>query len=145
MKTFFSVGLTLMLLAVLIGCSEPPAPPEVQQALRLEQDLWRAGATVYCPESYADFIAALKTGRDQFSSEKSRMAWFRDYESVATNFRSILTQGEQVRKQIDQKKDQQTNELLQRTTRITERVHALRDLVQAVKDSRLNTGLLVTY
>lgn len=142
MKTVFSVGLTLMLLAVLTGCSEAPVPPEVQQALRLEQDLWRAGATVYAPESYADFTAALKSGRDQFSSEKARLAWFRDYESVATNFRSILTQGEQIRRQIDQKKEQQTNELLQRTTRITERVHALRDLVQAVKDSRLNTGLL---
>jgi len=142
MKTFYSVGLVLLLLTVLTGCSEPPVPPEVQQALSLEQDLWRAGATVYATSSYADFVVALKSGRDQFSAEQAHLAWLRDYEHISSNFRMILAQGEQVRREVNQNKALQTNELLIRTTRITERLRALRDLIKAVKDSRLNSDRL---
>jgi hypothetical protein len=142
MKTFFSFGLVILLLAVLTGCSEPPVPPEVQLALSQEQDLWQAGATVYAPSSYADFLTALKSGREQFSAEQSRLTWFRDYELISTNFRTLIAQGEQIRREIDQNKAQQTNELLIRTTRVTERLRALRDLIKVVKDSRLNTGRL---
>lgn len=142
MKTFFSVGLTLLLLTLLTGCSEPPVPPEVQQALRLEQDLWRAGAPVYAPKRYADFVTSLKSGRDQFSAEQSRLAWFRNYESVSINLREVIAQGERVHGEIAQKKSQQSKELFIRTTQLTQRLNALRDLIKAVKDSRLNNGLL---
>ena len=95
MKTFVTVGLLLMMI-VLHGCSEPPVPPEVQQALDKEQDLWRSGAAVYAPQSYADFVAALKKGREQFIAERTRLAWFRDYQDVTVNYRAVLAQGEQV-------------------------------------------------
>jgi hypothetical protein len=142
MKTFFSVGLALLLLTLLTGCSEPPVPPEVQLAISQEQDLWRAGATVYAPHSYADFVAALQAGRAQLSTEQSRLVWLRDYGRVATDFRAVLVLGEQVRLEGEQNKAQRTEELLTRTSHITVRLRALRDLVNAVKDSRLNTGSL---
>lgn len=142
MKTLFYVGLALLLQTVLTGCNEPPVPPEVQLVLNQEQDLWRAGGPVYAPQSYANFIVALKSGRDQFSAEQARLAWFRDYESLSTNLRTILTQGEQVQREIERNKAQQTQQLLTQTTRLTERLRALRDLITAVKDSRLNTSRL---
>jgi hypothetical protein len=141
MKTFFIVGL-LLIMIVLAGCSEPPVPPEVQKALDKEQDLWRAGAAVYAPQSYADFVAALKKSREQFFAEQARLAWFRDYQDVTTKYRAVLAQGEQVRLEVEQKKAEQSSELFTRSTRITDRLHALRDLVAAVKDSRLNTARL---
>jgi hypothetical protein len=141
MKTFFTVGFFLITI-VLAGCSEPPVPPEVQQALNKEQDLWRAGAAVYAPKSYADFVAALKSSREQFFVEQARLAWFRDYQAVTASYRAVLALGERVRREVEQSKAEQTAELLTRTTRITERLHALRDLISAVKDSRLNTARL---
>ncbi len=141
MKTFFTVGFFLIMI-VLTGCSEPPVPPEVQQALDKEQDLWRAGAAVYAPQSYADFVAALKSSREQFFTEQSRLAWFRDYQDVTTTYRSVLAQGERVLREVEQSKADQTAELLARTSRITERLHALRDLISTVKDSRLKTARL---
>ncbi len=142
MNTFFSVGLALLFLILLPGCSEPPVPPEVQLAISQEQDLWRAGATVYAPQSYANFVAALQAGRSQFSVEQSRLVWLRDYDRVATNFRAILTLGEELQREAALNKAQKTEELLSRTSRITERLRALRDLLKAVKDSRLNTSSL---
>ncbi len=141
MKAFVTVGLLLMMI-VLHGCSEPPVPPEVQMALDKEQDLWRAGAAVYAPQSYADYVAALKRSREQFIAEQTRLAWFRDYQDVTANYRAVLAQGERVRREVEQNKTEQTTELLSRTKRITQRLYALRDLVSAIKDSRLNTARL---
>lgn len=142
MKSFFSVGFALLLLTLLTGCSEPPVPPEVQLAISQEQDLWGAGAAVYAPLGYADFVAALQVGRDQLATEQTRLVWFRDYSQVATNFRAVLALGELVRREAGQNKARQIDELLSRTSRIKERLSALRDLVKAVKDRRLNTGSL---
>lgn len=142
MHKLFSAGLVLLLLIILNGCSEPPVPPEVQLASRQEQDLWRAGAHVYAPESYAAFQAALQSGRDRLTVEQGRLAWLRNYDVVAANFRDVIAQGEQVQREVLKKQAQQTNELLDRTSRITERLLALRYLTSSVKDSRLNSSNL---
>lgn len=139
MRIIVSAGLVLLLLAVLTGCSEPPAPPEVQQALNQEQDLWRAGAHIYAKGSYEKYLASLKSNRDHFSAEQARLVWFRDYAIVSTNFQSVLNQGEQVRHELLRNQAQQTADLAKRASRITERLQALRDLAAAVKDSRLNS------
>ena len=142
MKTFFPVGLALLILTLQTGCSETPVPPEVQLAISQEQDLWRAGATVYAQKRYADFVVALQASRAQLSAEQSRLVWLRDYDRVATDFRAVLALGKQVLRETEQNKAQQTDELFTRTSQITVRLRALRDLVSAVKDSRLNTGSL---
>lgn len=142
MKKVFSAGLVLLLLTMLIGCSEPPVPTEVQNALRQEQDLLRAGADVYAPDSYATFLGALQNARDQLSAEQSRFVWFRNYDVVAANFRAVITQGEQVQREVVRKQAEQTNELIERTSRLTERMLALRYLTSSVKDSRLNSSSL---
>lgn len=142
MRTRFFAGLVFLLLAVLTGCSEPPVPPEVQLALNQEQDLWRAGANIYAEEAYEDYLAALKSGRDRLSVEQSRLAWFRDYESVTADFLSVLNRGEQVRRELLNNQAQQAADLVRLTARVTDRLRVLRDLAAAVKDSRLNTRSL---
>jgi hypothetical protein len=142
MQKLFSAGLVILLLIMLSACSEPPVPPEVQLALSQEQNLWRAGANVYAPTSYAIYLAALQTGRDQLAAEQARLAWFRDYDSVTKNFRAVLAQGEQLQQEVVKKQAQQTNELIERTSQITERLLALRFLTNSVKDSRLNSSNL---
>lgn len=142
MKAPFTTALILLLLVVQTGCSEPPVPPEVQQAITLEQDLWRTGASVYAPDLYADFQAELKVGRDRLALETNRFSWLRDYDAVAEIFRTILARGEQVKMVQIENRRQQTQELVNRSFRVTERLLALRDLAASIKDSRLNTGNL---
>jgi hypothetical protein len=138
MNWFGKSGFTLLFLIVLTGCSEPPVPPEVQQALDREQDLWRAGAAVYAPDSYADFVAALQRSRENFISEKARLSWFRDYQAVTADFRAVLARADRVGGEIERNKAQQSAELISTSTRIKEHLQALRDLADAVKDRRLN-------
>jgi len=142
MNALFSVALALLLLVVQTGCSEPPVPPEVQQAIALEQDLWRTGAPVYAPRLYADFKAELRVGRDRLAVEQSRFIWLRDYDEVTELFRGVLARGEQVKATLIENRANQTRELVSRSYRVTERLLALRDLSAAIKDSRLNTGNL---
>lgn len=142
MRSVLNAGMVLLLLAVLTGCSEPPVPPEVQLALDQEKDLWRAGASIYAPNAYEEYLAVLKTSRDQLGAEQARLAWFRDYGRVSTDFQAVLSQGELVRRELVRNQVQQTAALLRHTTRVTERLRVLRDLAAAVKDSRLNTRSL---
>lgn len=143
MKTLLSVGLTFLLLIVLTACSEPPVPPEIQQATGLAEDLRRSGADVYAPRSFREMAALLDAGHDRLTVEQDRLAWFRDYREVAETFRAALARGEQARSEMLQSKARQTRELQDRSAGMAARLQALRDLAAAVKDSRLNTGNLV--
>jgi len=95
MNMLFSAGIAL-LLSVLTGCSEQPVPPEVQLAFSQAEDLRRAGAAVYAPDSYAGYLASIQSGREQLAVERSRPAWFREYAGVAAGFHETLVRGEQV-------------------------------------------------
>ena len=141
MRMFFAAWLVLLLF-LQTGCSEPPVPPEVQQAIALEQDLWRAGAPVYATDLYADFKVELQIGRDRLAVEQSRFTWLRDYEAVSNIFRAVLARGAQVHAVLIENRREQTRELTSRSYRVTEQLLALRDLAEAIKDSRLNTGNL---
>ena len=142
MKTFFSCGLLFLTLTVLSGCSEPPEPPEVQQAISLEQDLWRTGANVYAPQAYKEYKAALLAGRDRLAFEQSRLSWLRDQEGLVAQFRALLEQGTQVRRQLQQNRSDLGRDIIAKSFRVTERLLALRDLGAAIKDKRLNAGNL---
>ncbi len=85
----------LILLAVfLVGCKTPPAPPEVRASEIQEQDLWRAGASVYAGQEFADYARSLQAARREFARENRKLGWFRDYDRVAADFRSVLGAGE---------------------------------------------------
>jgi len=139
MRRTFCVGLALLSLVALTGCSEPPVPPEVHLANLQEQDLWRAGANLYAPREYQEYLAALQADREQLRVEQAKLAWFRDYAGLAARFQQLLGQGEQVQATLRQNQRRQGEELLRRATQVTERLLVLRDLAAAVKDSRLNT------
>lgn len=141
MNMLFSAGIAL-LLSVLTGCSEQPVPPEVQLAFSQAEDLRRAGAAVYAPDSYADYLASIQSGREQLAAERSRPAWFREYAGVAAGFHETLVQGEQVAGELVRNQRQQHEELRERSGNITDRLRALRELNGALKDKRLNTGSL---
>ncbi|MBE0596346.1 MAG: L,D-transpeptidase family protein [Desulfuromonadales bacterium] len=140
---YFRTGLLAAIAAALIGCSDPPAPPEVQQALNQEQDLWRAGAVVYAPDEYNAYLTALQSGRDYFVREQGRFVWFRDYDAVGAAFRQLLDQGEQVADAARANRERQAGLAADRLARLEERVRALRRLIGSVKDRRLSKRSLV--
>ncbi|AMV72451.1 hypothetical protein JCM30471_09660 [Desulfuromonas carbonis] len=134
---FLKTGLLIVALATLVGCKEPPVPPEVPLALRQEQDLWRAGASVYAPGDYAAYKVALEAARDLLNHERSRMVWLRDYDPVALRFRAVLQQGEGLQQQIAAVSSAESAAARERLEQLAGVLRLLRDLADELKDGRL--------
>lgn len=136
-------GLLAALAAALLGCSDPPVPPEVGQLLQQEQDLRRAGAVIYAPEEFRRYQDALQAGRDRLREEKDRFVWFRDYEAVALHLRQTLDQGKQVAATLGHNRQREKERTALRIEHLERRTRALRELVGRVKDRRLSRRSLV--
>jgi hypothetical protein len=122
---------------VVTGCSEPPAPTEIQLALTQETELWRAGASVYTPESYQQYLSALNSARDLYTRERSRMVWFRDYQPIARSFAQVHAMGEKMQGEVQTVALQQSTEISQTADALQKRITLLKELAEELKDRRL--------
>lgn len=130
-------GLLLIVLMVVTGCSEPPAPTEIQLALTQETELWRAGASVYTPESYQQYLSALNSARDLYTRERSRMVWFRDYQPIARSFAQVHAMGEKMQGEVQTVALQQSTEIAKTAEALEKRITLLKELAEELKDRRL--------
>jgi len=130
-------GLLLIVLMVMTGCSEPPAPTEIQLALTQETELWRAGASIYTPESYQQYLSALNSARDLYTRERSRMVWFRDYQPIARSFAQVHAMGEKMQGEVQTVALQQSAEISKTAEALEKRITLLKELAAELKDRRL--------
>ena len=118
-----------LLLGLLFGtfaCSTPPAPPEVQQARRLDEDLRRAGVSFYAPQDYDQFHSRLKNCLDKVAAEKAKFGWLRNYAPISEDFRSLLTQGGVLLKHTRSFKAAKTEAFQARAQALIDRVERLK-------------------
>jgi len=85
----------------ILACKTAPVPPEAEQAERLEEALWRAGASVYAEQGYERFKAELKIQRAKLAQEKAKFGWFRQYASLQKDFLALLQKGNDLLAQIE--------------------------------------------
>lgn len=138
----FRTGLLAAAIAALAGCTDPPAPPEVQQALQQEQDLWRAGAVVHAPAEYQNYMNALQAGRERLSQEAARFPWFRDDAAVQAAFQDLLRQGQLVLETAKGNQEREASTAATCIERLERRLQALRQLDE-IKDRRVSRRSLV--
>jgi len=62
--------------------------------LALEQDLWRAGGSLFAEEDYRSFKDSLKTAHDHIAEESAKFGWFRDYRPVQADLKKVLAWGD---------------------------------------------------
>jgi murein L,D-transpeptidase YafK len=122
---------------VVTGCSEPPAPTEIQLALTQETELWRAGASIYTPESYQQYLSALNSARDLYTRERSRMVWFRDYQPIAQSFAQVHAMGKKMQGEVQTVALQQSAEIAKTADALKKRIVLLKELSETLKDRRL--------
>ena len=134
---YLQTGLVITAVSVLLGCSEPPVPSEFHASILQDRELWRAGAPLYAPNEYRDYLDALKSSQELLTREKSRFIWFRNYEPVTQTFRQVLAKGETVLSLVQDNKAQQQSELAEKIGGLEKRIRRLRDLSESVKDNRL--------
>jgi len=82
-----------ILAVLLVACRTSPVPPEVREADLQEQDLWRAGASLFAGQEHAGYIRLLKSARGALEAENLKLGWFRDYGRVRRGFEAALSAG----------------------------------------------------
>lgn len=118
----------LSLIFLLQSCQTAPAPPEVEQALQQEQDLWRAGASFYAPEDYEKYRGSLASARKSFEREELKIGFFRNYDKVKKDFAAVLAEGERIRKLVEDKKASLAGEIVARKKDLQARYETLNTL-----------------
>lgn len=134
---YLQAGLVLAAVAVMFGCSEPPVPPEFHTSVLQDQELWRAGAPLYAPDEYAEYLAAMKVSQEMLTREKSRLMWFRDYAPAQQIFRQVLQKGDSLLTLVNDSKSLQQSETRASIEELEKRIKRLRGLSESVKDRRL--------
>jgi tetratricopeptide (TPR) repeat protein len=130
-------GLIITAVAVLFGCSEPPVPPEFNTSVLQDQELWRAGAPLYAPNEYDDYLESLKLSQELLARERSRFVWFRDYEPARQTIRQVLLKGDSLLALVNESKSQRQSEIGTNIDDLQKRIRRLRGLAESVKDRRL--------
>ena len=125
----------LFVLAVFLACCQvPPAPPEVQRSGIQEQDLWRAGASVFASQDYADYLQALRRARQGYDREKLKLGWFRDFSRVEAEFRTVLKSGEEVLAKVQAYKAGRRSALQEGARNVRAKIGTLSDITLSLTE-----------
>ena len=89
-----------VLAVLLFGCRTSPVPPEVLEADLQEQDLWRAGASLFAGQEHAAYLQSLKSARRTLDAESLKLGWFRDYGRVRRDFEAALSAGKVLKSKV---------------------------------------------
>lgn len=126
MKTSRLTGASFVLgLVCCIACNTPPVPPEAARVVALEQDLWRAGGSLYTPGEYDGFKDALKEVRGKIEAEEAKFGWFRDYASIQAELRRLVARGESLLIRINGEKDARAKVFALSAVTLAARIEAL--------------------
>jgi L,D-peptidoglycan transpeptidase YkuD (ErfK/YbiS/YcfS/YnhG family) len=119
----------LLFLAVfLVGCQVPPAPPEVRKSEIQEQDLWRAGASVFASQDYSDYLQALRSARQRFEKENLKLGWYRDYAGVSREFQAVLKSGDDILGKVQAFKADRRTSLAAAAQNVRDKMMMLKDI-----------------
>ena len=125
----------LLVLAVfLVGCKVPPAPPEVQRSGDQEQDLWRAGASVFASQDYTAYLQALRSARQGYHQENLKLGWFRDYGRVSADFRSVIRTGDDILAKVQAYKADKRTSLEEGATNVRAKMATLKDITLSLTE-----------
>ncbi|MGB8953636.1 MAG: L,D-transpeptidase [Candidatus Aminicenantales bacterium] len=129
--------LLFLLSLILAGCKVPPVPSEFQEAVDLEDILWRAGASLYAAEEYDGYRALLKEAKIHLGREKARFGWFRNYRPLQENLRKTLEKGRKILESIRKQKNNIENRLYAQITALRKRVLTLKEATLSINESQL--------
>lgn len=118
----------LVLAVLLIGCRTAPVPPEVHEADLQDQDLLRAGASLFAGREHAAYLQALAAARQSFEKENLKLGWFRDYGKVRQQYAAVLQTGNALGATIQSVVARQAAALEQRAEAVRRRLRVLDDL-----------------
>jgi L,D-peptidoglycan transpeptidase YkuD (ErfK/YbiS/YcfS/YnhG family) len=124
----------LFLAVFIVGCQVPPAPPEVLRSETQEQDLWRAGASVFASQDYSDYLQALRNARQRFDKENLKLGWYRNYGRVAREFQSVLKAGDDLLEKVQAFKAEKLSSLSEGARNVRAKMMTLKDITLSLTE-----------
>jgi hypothetical protein len=122
------------LAAYLTGCQTPPVPPEARLAETQEQDLWRAGASIFAPGEYAAYLGDVKRARRALADENLKLGWFRDYDAVREDLRRSLAAGESLLARSVKDRDEKNGRVREEVRLLRKRLGTLGEVTLSVNE-----------
>ncbi|MEW5755757.1 MAG: L,D-transpeptidase [Pseudomonadota bacterium] len=119
------------------GCNSPPDPPEIDQAHRQDQLLWRAGAHIFLKNQYDDYSGLLKQANANFTKERSDFVLFIDYEDIVAEYRRILAIGNDLNSSLEALKEVKFSALQKQLSDHRARLKNLKHASSLVNEGRL--------
>lgn len=128
------VGRRSILLSVCLGlsfaCRTAPVPPEVAAAERLEQTLWRTGASFFATAEYDLYKAGLSELRQRTDRETAEFGPFRNFDRILDDARALMASGNDVLEAIRAKKEYRIQSLGEEAAALKRRMALLRDMTR---------------
>ena len=114
-----------VLAVLLFGCRPAPVPPEVLEAHIQEQDLWRAGASLFAGQDHSAYLQSLKSARGTLDAENLKLGWFRDYGRVRRDFETALSAGKALTSKVQTLVSQKTTSLAESAAAVRRKLRTL--------------------
>lgn len=123
----------LIFLAVwTVSCERPPVPPVVQLAEKQAAELQGTGVSIYYGREYEAYEKQLKAARESLNREDLKLGWWRHYEAVGADFKTVLDSGRVLLSKVtDYKRGRRAD--------INEELKALRDKVGELDEMTVTT------
>jgi lipoprotein-anchoring transpeptidase ErfK/SrfK len=116
----------------LLGCRTAPVPSEVLEADIQEQDLRRAGVSVFAGQEHAAYLESLRSARQSLEGENLKLGWFRDYDRVRADFAAVLMTGSSLRSTVQTLVARKAASLAEAATAIRRRLRILDELTLSI-------------
>jgi len=99
-----------------------------------EQDLWRAGASVFAAQDFEDYVRSLRTARRGFDQENLKLGWSRDYVRVAREFGAVLKSGDDLLAKVQAFKAEKRSSLSDGARNVRDKLVTLRDITLSLTE-----------
>jgi hypothetical protein len=117
------------------ACRTPQVPAEVEKAKTQENELWRAGASIYAASDYDRYLESLGAAKEKLIRQNARIRWFRNYQEVRADYAAVLAQGDALINKVRAEKQFQSRDFSARLAVLEERIGKLRTLTRTMNEN----------
>jgi lipoprotein-anchoring transpeptidase ErfK/SrfK len=140
MRTAVIVGILIIIPVIVIsmfgGWSVPTVPPEVMEAEIQAIHLRGTGSEHFASDEYFEYKRKYRQIRLKFLDEKEKFPWFRDYDEVADEFRSLLAMGDKIEAKINRLKEIDINKIKGKQASLNLRIDTLKAVTLKMNEGR---------
>ena len=128
--------LFVFLILTFVSCKTPPVPPEARQAELLDDDLRRAGASVYAADGFFDYQRGHRAAKDKLIREGSKLGWFRDYDKIRADYESLLARGKSTLQLARSRKEARIGALERQMSDLRLGIRLVKDISASINESQ---------